>query len=167
MKKLLIAIVLISNLFAENISVEISHGRFENFAFNSVGLLAANLRIKNIGSKPIKYIDIEMNYHNRVGDKLYPKLGNETCRVTGPIEVGNTKKIQLECGAYYDGYSDSGHLMVRAVNVVYMDGTENNIPTEYFKHTNNFEQSIQDGLIFGVGGGLLGGVLLMLLLGIL
>ena len=131
MKKLLLAIVLICSLFAESIPVEISSSHSKkNFVTNSAGKLTTTFRVKNIGDKTIKYMYVNIVPINKVGDVMYPEIGEYECRITGPIKPGRSFNGNLDCSAYYRGYIR--HVMIRVNSVTYMDGSESNTPTEYY-----------------------------------
>ena len=135
MKKVLFIILgLISVVYSsatDKIDVEITYDTYGSITQNSVGLLEIPgwVKLKNLNTKTIKYMTLEMDAYNSVGDLLTPYPGASSCRVTGPISY-NQHQYTEGCIAYYG--SGVAEIKVRVSNVEYMDGTINNNPTDYY-----------------------------------
>ena len=124
---LLIGVVYSST--TDKIDVEIIYDTYYPFGQNSVGLLEIRLKLKNLNTKTIKYMTLEIDAYNRVGGLLTPWPGASSCRVTGPI-VYNEHQYTEGCTSYYDAMV--AEIKVRVSSVEYLDGTINNNPTDYY-----------------------------------
>jgi len=158
---LLLLIGIVYSSTTDKIDVEVKMQSYAPFGQNSVGLLEIYLKLKNLNTKTIKYMTLEIDAYNRVGDLLTPWPGESSCRVTGPI-VYNQLRTTRGCASYYN--STVAEIKVRVSNVEYMDGTINNNPTDYYivnreAQTKEFNKM---AWISTIGGALLG----LLLLGI-
>jgi hypothetical protein len=133
MKKVLFIILgLISVVYSsatDKIDVEITMAKNSVITQNSVGLLEVSLQLKNLNTKTIKYMTLEIDAYNRVGDVLTPYPGTNNCKVTGPI-VYNQIHSSGGCVSYYESFVSE--IKVRVSNVEYMDGTININPTDYY-----------------------------------
>ena len=162
MDKKIILLLLIGIVYSsttDKIGVGIKMDASAPFGQNSVGLLEIRLKLKNLNTKTIKYMTLEIDAYNRVGDLLTPWPGTSSCRVTGPI-VYNKVRTTKGCTAYYK--SMVAEIKVRVSNVEYMDGTINNIPTDYYI-VNRKAQTIEFNKVVvmtTIGGMLLGFLLI-------
>lgn len=137
---ILLPLMLIGSIYSaetESIDVGITMDKYASFGQNSVGLLEITLRIKNLNSKTIKYMTLDIDAYNRVGDLLVPYPGTNKCQITGPL-FANKSHISNGCTSYYDSYVSS--IRVRISRVEYLDGTINNTPSNYF----SFNRAVQD-----------------------
>jgi hypothetical protein len=141
MKKVLFIILgLISVVYSsatDKIDVEITMAKNAEITQNSVGLLEISLDIKNLNPKTIKYMWVEIDAYNTVGDVLSPYPGTNKCKGTGPI-VYNQIHSSGGCGSYYESFVSE--IKVRIAKVEYLDGSINENPTDYYI----FDRSIQN-----------------------
>lgn len=149
----------------EKIDVDITMGKYGSISQNSVGKLEIFLYVKNLNSKTIKYMTTEILAQNNVGDIIYPNIGDNNCKITGPINQGQEFPTK-GCTSYYD--SEISKVMVRITKVEYMDGTKNNVPSDYFifdkeelsKERESFYKKEQDEYVKGMIYSVIIGVLL-------
>ena len=139
---LLLLIGVVYSSATDKIDVGVKMKTYAPFGQNSVGLLEIILKLKNLNTKTIKYMTLEIDAYNGVGDLLTPWPGSNSCRVTGPI-VYNQRQTTRGCTAYYK--STVAEIKVRVSNVEYMDGTINNNPTDYY--TYNREVQTKNSII--------------------
>ena len=158
----LIILLLIVGLNADSIPVEISN-RGSNwwteraFIINSKDLLITPIRILNTGNNTIKNISIEINAYSKQDSLLEPYLGNKICKVIGPFKPNKTHKTNMKCGTYYKQHIE--YLIIRAISIENIDGTNNNTPSKSYKFTYNYEQLKNRSKIIGPIGALIGGLI--------
>ena len=133
----------------DKIKVDISSGSLEFFYQNSAGLLIAPLKLKNVSDKTIKYLTVEVNAYNAVGDLMVPELGERRCKITGPIKPLASYKTHLDCSTYYLGLVNN--LKIRVVDVEYIDGTIHNTPTEFYHYTYSRQENDKFAIKMGIG----------------
>ena len=165
MLRRLIILLFIVGLNAESIPVEISN-RGSNwwteraFIINKKDLLITPIRILNTGNKTIKNISIEINAYSKQDSILEPYLGNKICKVIGPIKPNKTHKTNMKCETYYKEHIE--YLIIRAIYVEYIDGTNNNTPSKFYEFTYNYEQLKNRSKIIGPIVSLIGGLIVSL-----
>ena len=85
MDKKIILLLLIGVVYSsttDKIDVGITMVKGMPFGQNSVGLLEISLHLKNLNTKTIKYMTLEIDAYNRVGDLITPYPGTNSCKVT-------------------------------------------------------------------------------------
>lgn len=96
-----------------------------------------SLRIKNNTNKQIKYITLEWDCYNAVGDLVENELGFGSyveVKLTGPIDAHTTSSTYSDLGSFYN--DDLNNYKMTKIVVEYMDGTVEEV-TEY--HDNVIE----------------------------
>ena len=116
-------------------SVEVEFLNGYTWYTNSAGLLLFENKYKNLDdTKTIKYLKVEINAYNEVGDLMTPEIGGRYGRITGPIKPNDSKRIFNDFGTYYRGKVET--IKLRVMEVEYMDGSTNTTPTQLVEHPN-------------------------------
>jgi hypothetical protein len=97
-----------------------------NWTYNidSAGGVEWNMNIKNNTDKQIKYVTLEWNCYNAVGDLIYDEIGWKSSyrlRFTGPLNAHSTSTRFCNATKFYN-YTLKSYKLTEAI-VEYMDGT--------------------------------------------
>lgn len=89
-----------------------------------VGGIEWNFKFTNNTDKVIKYITMEWNCYNAVGDKIYDEItgdSNHSVKYTGPLDPGQTTDLLRNTSLFYNHSYNS--LKFTKLQVEFMDGT--------------------------------------------
>ena len=103
--------------------IDISNPKYH---LNSVGGIDVYLTITNKYKKTIKYVNVEVEFYNAVGDVLQNQIGFGTSKkliYTGPLEQGQTDSDVFWEACFYNTTFD-GSMNIRSVSVEYTDGSK-------------------------------------------
>lgn len=102
----------------------LSYGYFWNRGYaDSAGGFDVRCKIRNIGTRMIKYVNITLVAFNAVGDKCYSRINNTTevnCQFTGPLMVDVTTDWNYWEHLWYD--INPSRVFVQEIRVEFMDG---------------------------------------------
>lgn len=91
---------------------------------DSVGGVEWNFKITNNTDKPIKYVSMEWNCYNAVGDIIYDEITGKSShgvKYTGPLEAGQTTDLLRNTTLFYNHSYNS--VKFTKLQVDFMDGT--------------------------------------------
>ena len=97
-----------------------------NYDVNSVGGVDVYMTVKNKHSKNIKYIYLEVQFYNAVGDILMDDVrlvSSAKLQITGPIKSGETKSDYYWPACFYN-HTFNGTIQIKELKIEYTDGTE-------------------------------------------
>lgn len=110
-----------------------------NWTYNidSAGGVEWNLNIKNNTDKQIKYVTLQWNCYNAVGDLIYDEIDWKShfrIRFTGPLDAHTTSKRICNTTKFYN-HTLKKYTLTEAI-VEYMDGTTETV-TKYHNNVIN------------------------------
>ena len=94
------------------------------YTIDYVGGVEWNFKLKNNSDKTIKYVTIEWNCYNAVGDLIYDSItgrSSHSVKYTGPLEPGDTTGSKRNTTLFYNSSYSSAKLT--KLEVEFMDGT--------------------------------------------
>ena len=97
---------------------------------NYVGGIDVYMTVKNKLSKTIKYIYLDVQFYNAVGDILTDEIRLDSTaklKITGPIKSGETKTDYYWPACFYNKSFD-GSIGIEEIKITYTDGTEIVLP---------------------------------------
>jgi len=103
---------------------------------DQVGHIGAQISVKNLAGKTIKYVTVYLTPFNAVGDPVSCTVQNHSeygIEITGPIEVGKKWEGHLD-GMWYN--NSIVHAKITHIHAIYMDGTE-----EMYDYSTNTDET--------------------------
>lgn len=94
------------------------------YTIDYVGGVEWNFKLKNNSDKTIKYVTMEWNCYNAVGDLIYDSItgrSSHSVKYTGPLEPGETTGSKRNTTLFYNSSYSSAKLT--KLEVEFMDGT--------------------------------------------
>ena len=104
------------------------------YTIDSVGGVEWNFKLTNNSDKTIKYVVMEWNCYNAVGDLIYDEISGKSShsvRYTGPLEAKHTSNVQRNTTLFYNYNYKSAKLT--KLQVEFMDGTIINVNSLGYK----------------------------------